>query len=87
MAIMTSPEKVTDIIPQAQAIAEVVDITMDAHGAQVNFTAGKTEAMINTRGEGDPAFRRHMWLESQNNIWTAVGDKQVCLRVVENTSI
>ena len=87
MVIMTSPEKVTDIIPQAQAIATNVDTTMDAHGAQVNSTAGKTEAMINARGEGAPAFRRHMWLELQNNMLTAVGDKQVCLRVVENTSI
>ena len=82
MVIMTSPEKVTDIIPQAQAIAKIVDTTMDAHGAQVNFTAGKSEAMINARGEGAPAFRRHMWLKLQNNIWTAVGDKRVCLRVV-----
>ena len=83
MVIMTSPDKVADIIPQAQAIARIVESTMAAHGAQVNFTAGKTEAMINARGEGAPAFRRHMWLELQNKIWTAVGDKQVCLRVVE----
>ena len=80
---MTSPEKVTDIIPQAQAIARIVETTMAAHGAQVNFTAGKAEAMINARGEGAPAFRRHMWFDLQNKIWTAVGEKQVCLRVVE----